>query len=105
MVLGPRLFRLSLMFVCAHPAIEASIRSPLILQTIFGFDATTIASAFLVAPATMEQRLARTKAKIRLAGIPFRAPEREDMVPPGRSSATPPPSGTTASRRSVRPTW
>jgi RNA polymerase sigma-70 factor (ECF subfamily) len=45
--------RLSLMFACAHPAIEASIRSPLILQTILGFDAATIASAFLAAPATM----------------------------------------------------
>jgi RNA polymerase sigma-70 factor, ECF subfamily len=72
--------RLSLMFACAHPAIEASIRSPLILQTILGFDAATIASAFLVAPATMGQRLARAKAKIRLAGIPFRTPEREDVA-------------------------
>jgi RNA polymerase sigma-70 factor (ECF subfamily) len=72
--------RLSLMFACAHPAIEASIRSPLILQTILGFDAATIASAFLAAPATMGQRLARAKAKIRLAGIPFRTPQREDMA-------------------------
>jgi RNA polymerase sigma-70 factor, ECF subfamily len=72
--------RLSLMFACAHPAIEASIRAPLILQTILGFDAATIASAFLVAPATMGQRLARAKAKIRLAGIPFRTPEREDVA-------------------------
>ena len=72
--------RLSLMFACAHPAIEASIRAPLILQTILGFDAATIASAFLIAPATMGQRLARAKAKIKLAGIPFRTPEREDMA-------------------------
>jgi RNA polymerase sigma-70 factor, ECF subfamily len=72
--------RLSLMFACAHPAIEASVRSPLILQTILGFDAATIASAFLVAPTTMGQRLARAKAKIKLAGVPFRAPEREDMA-------------------------
>ena len=72
--------RLSLMFACAHPAIEAPIRAPLILQTVLGFDAATIASAFLVAPATMGQRLARAKAKIRLAGIPFRTPEREDMA-------------------------
>ena len=72
--------RLSLMFACAHPAIETSIRSPLILQTILGFDAATIASAFLVAPATMGQRLARAKAKIKLAGVPFRTPEREDMA-------------------------
>jgi len=72
--------RLSLMFACAHPAIEASIRAPLILQTVLGFDAASVASAFLVAPATMGQRLARAKAKIKLAGIPFRTPEREDMA-------------------------
>jgi RNA polymerase sigma-70 factor (ECF subfamily) len=72
--------RLALMFACAHPAIEPAIRAPLILQTILGFDAATIASAFLVAPATMGQRLSRAKAKIRLAGIPFRTPEREDMA-------------------------
>jgi RNA polymerase sigma-70 factor, ECF subfamily len=72
--------RLSLMFACAHPAIETSMRAPLILQTILGFDAATIASAFLVAPAAMGQRLARAKTKIRLAGIPFRTPEREDIA-------------------------
>jgi RNA polymerase sigma-70 factor (ECF subfamily) len=72
--------RLRLMFACAHPAIDANIRAPLILQTILGFDAATIASAFLVAPAAMGQRLARAKAKIRLAGIPFRMPERADMA-------------------------
>lgn len=71
--------RLSLMFACAHPAIEAGIRAPLILQTILGFDAATIASAFLVAPATMGQRLVRAKQKIALARIPFRLPERSDL--------------------------
>jgi RNA polymerase sigma-70 factor (ECF subfamily) len=71
--------RLALMFACAHPAIEAGIRAPLILQTILGFDAATIASAFLVAPATMGQRLVRAKQKIALAGIPFRLPERTDL--------------------------
>ena len=38
--------RLSLMFACAHPAIDPGIRAPLILQTLLGFDAATIASAF-----------------------------------------------------------
>jgi RNA polymerase sigma-70 factor, ECF subfamily len=71
--------RLALMFACAHPAIEAGIRAPLILQTILGFDAEAIGSAFLVSPATMGQRLARAKAKIRGAGIPFRVPERAEM--------------------------
>lgn len=71
--------RLGLMFACAHPAIDAGVRAPLMLQTILGFDAATIASAFLVAPATMGQRLVRAKARIRDTGIPFRIPERADL--------------------------
>ena len=71
--------RLALMFACTHPAVERGIRAPLMLQTILGFDAATIASAFLVAPATMGQRLARAKSKLRQAGIPFRVPERADL--------------------------
>jgi RNA polymerase sigma-70 factor (ECF subfamily) len=68
------------MFVCAHPAIDAAIRAPLILQTLLGFDAATIASAFLVSPAAMGQRLARAKTKIREAGIALRVPERADLA-------------------------
>ena len=71
--------RLALIFACAHPAIDPAIRAPLILQTVLGFDAATIASAFLVAPAAMSQRLVRAKAKIRQARIPFRVPERTEM--------------------------
>jgi RNA polymerase sigma-70 factor (ECF subfamily) len=71
--------RLALMFACAHPAIETGVRAPLMLQTILGLDAAAIGSAFLVAPATMGQRLTRAKAKIRLAGVPFRIPEHEDL--------------------------
>jgi predicted RNA polymerase sigma factor len=74
--------RLALMFACAHPAIDAGIRAPLILQVILGLDAATIASAFLMSPTAMSKRLVRAKSKIREAAIPFCIPEREDL--PGR---------------------
>src|SRR5258708_9432991 len=70
--------RLALMFACAHPAIEASIRAPLILQVVLGLDAKTIASAFLMSPAAVGKRLVRAKDKIRQAGIPFSVPQRGD---------------------------
>ena len=72
--------RLALMFACAHPAIEAEVRAPLMLQVLVGFDAKTIASAFLVSPAAMGKRLVRAKDKIRQSGIPFRIPEREELA-------------------------
>lgn len=71
--------RLRLMFACAHPAIDRSVRAPLMLQVILGFDAAAIASAFLVSPAAMGQRLARAKNKIRAAGIPFRVPQQDEL--------------------------
>ena len=71
--------RLKLLFVCAHPAIDPAIHTPLMLQTVLGLDAGRIAHAFLVPPKTMGQRLFRAKTKIRDGGIQFEIPQERDL--------------------------
>jgi len=71
--------QLALIFACAHPAIDQTIRTPLVLQVLLGLNAERIASAFLTSPSAMGKRLVRAKAKIRQAGIPLQIPGRDEL--------------------------
>ena len=73
--------RLRLLLVCAHPAIDCSMHSALMLQLVFGIDAARIANIFLRSPSALGKRLVRAKAKIRDAHIPFIEPESADLRP------------------------
>ena len=66
--------RLRLIFTCCHPALPLEGRVALTLRTLAGLSTAEIARAFLVPEATMAKRLTRTKAKIAVAGIPYRVP-------------------------------
>jgi RNA polymerase sigma-70 factor (ECF subfamily) len=72
--------RLKLMFTCCHPSLALEAQVALTLHTLGGLRTPEIARAFLVPEPTMAQRLARARAKIRNAGVPYRVPPI-DLLP------------------------
>ena len=70
--------RLRLIFTACHPALDQKTRLALTLRTLCGLTTAEIARAFLDREATMAQRLARARAKISKAGIPYAIPGSAD---------------------------
>jgi len=74
---------LTLLFLCAHPALSPPSQVALTLRAVGGLTTAEVARAFLVPEATIAQRISRGKQRIKASGIPFSLPaepEREERL-------------------------
>jgi RNA polymerase sigma factor (sigma-70 family) len=76
---------LTLLFMCCHPALTPASAIALTLRAVGGLTTAEIANAFLVSEATMAQRIARAKQRIKASGVPFRMPRPEEQAARVRS--------------------
>jgi predicted RNA polymerase sigma factor len=67
--------RLGLLFACCHPALAIEARIALTLRAVTGLTTAQVARAFLVAEATLAQRIVRAKRTILAAGIALEVPD------------------------------
>ncbi|MEP6527968.1 MAG: DUF6596 domain-containing protein [Nocardioidaceae bacterium] len=76
---------LTLLFMCAHPALAPASAIPLTLRAVAGLTTAEIARAFLVPETTMAQRISRAKQRIKASQVPFALPTGDEWADRTRS--------------------
>jgi RNA polymerase sigma factor (sigma-70 family) len=71
---------LIVLFMCCHPVLTAASAITLALRAAGGLRTAEIANAFLVAEATMAQRISRAKQRIEASGVPFQMPTGDEWT-------------------------
>ena len=69
---------LTLLFLCAHPALSPASQVALTLRAVGGLSTAEIARAFLVPEATIAQRISRGKQRIKVSGLDFGLPAESE---------------------------
>jgi RNA polymerase sigma factor (sigma-70 family) len=70
---------LRLIFMTCHPVLSADARVALTLRLLGGLTTAEIARAYLVAEATVAQRIVRAKKTLTAAQVPFEVPEPDEL--------------------------
>jgi RNA polymerase sigma-70 factor, ECF subfamily len=71
---------LRLMFIACHPAVSTEARVALTLRLLGGLTTEEIARAFLVAEATIAQRIVRAKRTLAEKQVPFEVPRGAELT-------------------------